>query len=348
MLGHGTGAIPSRIMLVGEAWGQDEERAAEPFVGVSGQELNRLLAEAGILRSECYVSNVVNARPPANDIGAWVALKKKDVTARHLPMRDKFVLPIVAEGFARLQTEIAMVRPNVIVAFGNLALWALTGNWGVTKWRGSLLRLDIKAMPAGVDLTDRPKLIPTIHPASVLREWAQRPYVLNDLRRAKRHLTSREYQTPNYRFILRPSMAQVKETLDWMFLELESGVPLWIDLDLETRAGHIACCGLSWSLTEAICIPFMDRSSATGYWHLEEEAWIVWRLYSVLTHPRVRVRAQNGLYDAQYIHRHWHFIPRFIQDTMISQHAIFSDLPKSLAFQASMYSEHYVFWKEDK
>ena len=133
----GCGPVPARVMIVGEAYGEQEERAGEPFIGASGLELNRMLHEAGIMRSECYVTNVVNARPPFNDIGAWVAAKKKDISHYHVPFRDKMVLPIVTAGYERLQREIEMVKPNVILALGNMAMWALTGAWGITKWRGS-------------------------------------------------------------------------------------------------------------------------------------------------------------------------------------------------------------------
>ena len=63
MLGHGNGPSNARIFIVGEAWGANEEHFNQPFVGASGTLLNELLQEVGILRSECFVSNVVNARP---------------------------------------------------------------------------------------------------------------------------------------------------------------------------------------------------------------------------------------------------------------------------------------------
>lgn len=322
-------------MLVGEAWGRDEEAAGEPFVGASGQELNRMLHEAGILRSECFVTNVVNARPPNNDLGLWMAGKKKDITAAHVPLKDKFVLPIVAQGYAQLLTEIAAVRPNVIVAFGNLAMWALTGNWAITRWRGSLLA------PEGL-----PKIVPAVHPAAILREWSFRAITLNDLRRAAREMKFPELIKPTWRFIVRPSFAQVEDRLNNLHAVLE-GLVVWLDFDIETRAGHIACVGISWSREDALCIPLMCVENKEGYWNLDEEAWIVWKLKEVLTHPNVRVRWQNGLYDAQYVYRHWHFIPRGAQDTMISQHIMFPGLRKALDFQASMFCDYYTFWKDD-
>lgn len=342
---RGDGPIPARIMLVGEAWGADEEREGIPFVGASGQELNRMLHEAGILRSECFVTNLVNHRPPGNDLGAWIAMKKKGVTPQHVWMRDKKVLPVVWEGYHQLMAEIEMVQPNLIVAFGNTALWALTGHWGILKWRGSQLKAEV-IQGAGVRELGL-KLIPTIHPASVLREWSQRASVLNDLRRAAKHLDSREYHPPKWNFIIRPNFSQVIDVLSTLHRRLEAGEETWLDFDIETRGGHIECFSLSWSRLDAICVPIMSYDGREGYWSLEEETQILYLMYKVTTHLKAKVRWQNGLYDAQYVHRWWHFVPRGGQDTMISQHTIFSDLPKSLAFQASTYAEWYVYWKDE-
>lgn len=344
---RGDGPIPARIMLIGEAWGEREEAEGRPFVGVSGQELNRLLQEAGIMRSECFCTNLVNRRPPGNEIGAWIALKKKDITAAHIPLRDRFVLPVVKEGFDQLMTEIRMVQPNLIIAFGNWAMWAMTGKQGIRNWRGSQLQIDSLFNVANGIAGNAIKVIPTIHPASVLREWSQRAAVLNDLRRAARHIHDRAYSPPKWEFLLRPTFKQVEDALTLLLFLLNNNEPQWLDLDLETSSGHIACCGISWSRTSAICIPFITRGNSAGYWNEEEELWIIWMLYRILTHRNASIRWQNGLYDAQYIHRWWHFIPRGCQDTMISQHSIFSDQPKALHYQASLYADWYVYWKDE-
>lgn len=328
-------------MLLGEAPGADEERLGTPFVGASGQELNRMLHDAGIMRSECYTTNVCKQRPMNNFLGNFIAPSKKAVTPAHKPLRDKMVLQPVLDGFEMLKQEIKSVNPEVIVACGNLALWALTGKWGISKWRGSYLRAD------GLAGGGKSWVVPTYHPAAVLRAWYERPVCVNDLRRAKRIVAGETPVHPAWAFTLRPNFSQVIQCLQTLHQRLESGENLWIDFDLETRAGHIACAGLSWSKTEAISIPFMCRENKDGYWSIEEEAFIVWWLWRVLCHPRVSVRWQNGLYDAQYTFRHWHFVPNGKQDTMISQHSIFGDMPKSLAFQASMYAEWYVYWKDE-
>jgi DNA polymerase I-like protein with 3'-5' exonuclease and polymerase domains/uracil-DNA glycosylase len=334
------GPTNARIMLIGEAPGEQEERLGRPFVGASGYELDRMLNEAGISRSECFITNLVRVRPPKNDINQFFAKAKKDRTSSHTEFKGKWVTREVLEGYDLLKREIATVRPAVIITLGNTSFWALTDLQGITKWRGSMLYSNGAAEPPV-------KVIPTIHPASVLREWKQRSIVVHDLRRAARFRDGSPYPKPKWNFILRPSYEQVITTLDQLQVRCYHSEPLRISFDLETRSGYIACAGLAWSLTDAICIPFMCVENPKGYWSIEEEAQIVWRLQGLLTHPRVEVIGQNLLHDAQYTWKHWHFVPKVAQDTMIAQHAVFSDLPKGLGFLASMYCDYYVYWKDE-
>jgi DNA polymerase len=325
-------------MIVGEAFGETEERTGEPFAGSSGMELNRMLHDAGMMRSECYVTNVVNARPPANNLDLWMPATKSRVTHDMVQLRGRFVKPIFKEGYESLRREIDLVKPRLIIALGNAALWALADRRGILKWRGSLLRLD------GDEAKQR--VIPTIHPAAVLRQWEWRVIAVMDLRRARRELVD-PVDKPRFAFTIKPNL----ETVLGHLRDLQAAVevePRWIDLDLETRAGHISCCGLAWSATEALCIPLMLRGSPDGYWLAEEEAKIVHALYRLLTHPNCWVRGQNLLYDCQYTYKHWHFIPNVKQDTMISHHTLWPGLKKSLDFQASMYCDYYVQWKPEK
>lgn len=353
----GAGSPSARIMIVGEAWGETEERTGIPFSGASGQELNRMLAEAGILRSDCYVTNVVNARPLYNDIRHWIPETKAKITGRMVPVRNKFVDPLVAAGVRQLGLEIDLVKPAVIIALGGTALWALTGNESIVKWRGSLLHYDkreVGTVPRGnalaanesssdVSLT---RVVPTYHPAAILRMWDWRKIAIQDLKRAAREITE-PAKVPEWDFVIKPSFEKVIAALQYLRYRV-SICPTWIDLDLETKASHISCCGLSWSRLEAICIPFMEDTDRRGYWLDAEEAEIVLRLYELLTHRNCWVRGQNLLYDAQYTFRRWGFIPNVKQDTMIAQHVLWAGMPKSLAFQASMYSRYYVTWKPDK
>ena len=309
----GEGNTSARIMLVGECYGEYEERAHSPFQGAAGQELSRMLQEIGITRSECYLTNLVNARPPFSDIEKWAVhkSKRKDITSDMVPSRDRWVKPIVREGFEQLLRRFILFSP---ISLSRLAtrVCGLTGAWGVTKWRGSVSFNGRQEMyPQGLlSPVEQPwtgKLVPTCIP-HLMRDFSQRPIVLNDLKRAKKEQHTKEYANePDWKFIVRPSFETACSTLAQLQDGLDNGTLEWLDFDLETRAGHIACAGLSWSKDEAICIPFMCVEDKTGYWVPEMEAQLVYLLYKVLTHPRVKVRWQNGVRRAIYP-RHWHFV----------------------------------------
>ena len=336
-----TGPCPAKIMIVGEAPGEREVAEGQPFVGFSGQEMSKMLQEAGIMRSECFITNVVRIRPPGNDINAFIAQKKSDISAQHIMMRDKFVLPVVRDGFELLKREIEMCQPNVIIAFGNVALWALTGQWGITSWRGSVMECDLE-----MALDYKPKVVPAYHPAAILRQWSWRQIAIHDLRRAASQSKFREVIRPDYSHVIRPDYSTVLTILHQLYQQVCER-PGKLAVDIETRAGHIACIGLAWSDREALCIPIMCMERADGYWPIEQEAQITFALYQLLTHPNCEVIGQNFSYDAQYFYRHLHFIPRLKRDTMLTQHTLFSNLQKGLDFLSSMYCEHHLYWKDE-
>lgn len=332
-----SGPMGARIMIVGEAPGVDEERQGAPFVGYSGQLLDQMLASAGISRGDCRVTNVCRERPPGNKMPLWVpATKKAQDECRAIgwpTVRGRVVHPHVSHGLDLLVAEVAAVRPTVIIALGNTALWALTSLDSVAKWRGSTLE------------TDYGIVVPTYHPASVLRQWTTKPFVVQDLRRAASCLVRYPHR-PGWAFQVRPTMSQVRDTLDMLYHKAEAG-PLKVACDIETRAGHIACLGIGWSDHEAICIPFLCVERPDGFWNEVDESEIVWRLYKLLTHPNLLCVGQNFIYDAQYILRHWNFYPRNVRDTMVAQHVCYPGMPKSLDHIASMYCDYYVYWKDD-
>lgn len=306
-----------------------------PFVGASGQELNRMLQEAGLNRAECFMTNLCRVRPPNNDITAFIPTTKREITAAHVPLLDRRVMPRIVDGYNLLMKEIELCKPKVIIALGGTALWALTGKWGAKHWRGSQL-----FTPAGVPV------IGTFHPAAILRQWSWRTIAVHDMRRAALIVRNGPVPEPVRHYIIRPTFGMVMETIGNL-TGLCAGTPAGfiLSLDIETAGGHIVCLGIGWSHADAICIPFSTGAGVVHYWSLEEEAQIVHALYRLLTHANARVIWQNGLFDAQYIFRHWHFLPRHHFDTMIGHHSCFSTTPKSLDYLASLYNEHYINWK---
>ena len=341
MICNPTGPAPAKVMIVGEAPGEQEAKAGVPFVGESGKELTRILLEAGIHRAQCFLTNVVRVQPPDSNIEHFIAARKADITPQHLLVRDKYCLPVVSDGIAQLQREIELVQPNVIIALGNVALWALTGQWGITSWRGSMMQTDL---PLALDY--QPKVIPAYHPAMVLRQWSWRPMLVHDLRRAAMMSHSRELILPDYRFIIRPDFTQASAILSDL-LAVAERMKLKLAPDIETRNGHIACIGFAWSRREAICLPLMCAERQEGYWTEDEETALMWQLFQLFTHPNVELVGQNFIYDAQYFFRHLHYIPRLVRDTMLAQHVIFPNQPKGLDVLSSLYCEYHRYWKDD-
>lgn len=337
-----SGPCPAKIMLVGEFPGEQEILKGEPFVGSAGLELSNLLRDAGIMRSACFITNVIRQRPPANDIDNFIAAKKASITAQHIQVQGKWVLPCVRDGIELLKREIEMCRPNVIFAFGNVSLWALTGESGITNWRGSVMEC---TLPLALDY--KPKVIPMYHPAMIMRNMDWRQIALHDLRRGKKESEFREIFRPDYDFLIRPDYGQVMATLDQLLAEADRRQPdsFKLSVDIETRAGHIACIGIAWSEVQAMCIPLMCVERDSGYWSEEEELTIMWRVYKLLTHLSAHVVGQNFLYDIQYFIRWLCYRPRLACDTMIAQHSMFSNVQKGLDFLSSMYCKYHTYWK---
>lgn len=338
---------PSGIMIVGEAPGSDETIERRPFVGKSGQELTRMLHESGINREECFITNVCKYQPPGNDIDKWFYTKTLAKTNGASYLAGRFPHKAIIAGLEELEREIEFVRPRVIIALGDTALWALTGESGISKWRGSMM--DLNFLGRG-NINTKIRVIPTLHPAFILRVWASRAILVHDLTRAKDQAI-KFTPIPIYNFLIRPSFFNAVGWLTEVIRRLNSSSDddgrIRISADIETRNKHIANIGLATSPIDAFSIPIMAKGSPEGYWDLEEEFTIIQLLQEILTHPRAYVVWQNGPYDLQYIPRYWGFLPNNNFDTMIAQGVCWPGVQKALHFLASMYCEYYLYWKDE-
>lgn len=331
-----TGPVPARIAVIGEAPGAEEALQGLPFVGPSGNLLNTLLQKVGLMRNSCWVSNVCNHHPPGGDISEWISDRKTPPGPDWRRINDKWAHPFVAQGLSKLLDELSEVKPDVILALGNTALWALTGNSGISKWRGSRLAWGNAIV------------VPSIHPAAALRDPALSSIILMDFKRALALLEGRQ-KPRQYSFLINPTFAQARNALTEL-LEKASNSPdkLLLSADLETRRYHIACIGIADSPETAFCIPFLELNKTNPfYWPFEEEATLTHLLIQLLSHPNILWVGQNFLYDCQYFYRFWGITPSQPWDTMIGHHSIYSNMRKGLDFLSSMYSHDHVYWKDE-
>jgi uracil-DNA glycosylase len=335
---YSKGPREAAVLVVGEAPGEDEVREGLPFVGYSGKELDKLLTETGFAPGACRITNVCHVRPPRNDISAFLGFSKKDAKPDSLYEHGKFYSPEIAHGLKILQMEIeSMPNLELIIGLGNTPLWALTGQFGITRWRGSQMfakRLTARPIP----------FVPTYHPAYILRLWSSRWIAQMDLRRARGWKEER-YVVPDYDFYIRPSFAGCTERLLYWLSLLDVGMPLKLATDIETRNGEIACIGLADSPFRAMCIPLL--TTAGSYWRPDEEAKLAWLLYRLLTHPMVEVIGQGFWFDQQYFARRLGFMCNLRHDTMMKQHVILPGVPKTLDFISSQHCHYHCYWKDE-
>jgi uracil-DNA glycosylase family protein len=167
----GEGNARARLMLVGEQPGNDEDRAGHPFVGPAGKLLDRALAEAGLERSDVYVTNVVKHFK-------WDPRGKRRIHAKPSASQIAACLPW-------LEAELDLVQPRIVGCLGATAAQSLLGRqFRVTQQRGTV-----------VPSRWGPDIVATVHPSTILRapdpeaRERERARLVDDLRVMKHALT---------------------------------------------------------------------------------------------------------------------------------------------------------------
>lgn len=333
--------MKNSIMLIGEAWGEQEAAARQPFVGKSGWLIKQLLSQVGIAFDECYATNVFNLQPRGNDIAALCGPKNEGIPGMPALVKGKYANASYAPELKRLYGEINRENPNLIIALGATAAWAILGSSGIRSVRGAPIGTTSPATAAtGVSLNRSFKVLPTYHPAAVLREWSLRPIVLADLDKAKRHSSEPGISRPSREIWVEPDL------LDLRRYEEEYIKPSHrLSIDIETKGDQITCVGFAPSIDTAIVIPFWSAAQKDGnYWRtLEDEmtAWDYVKRWCALK-PSV---FQNGLYD---IHRLWRTYGITCNladhDTMLLHHSLQPEMEKGLAFLGTIYTDE-ASWK---
>lgn len=306
----GEGELSSKLWLIGEAPGSNEERTGRPFVGGAGQILDGILHSVGIKRDDVYIDNVIQESPLKNDFGVFYKDKSK-----RAPTADLVI------AHHRINDLIVKHKPNVVVALGNESLYALTGQKGITKLRGSILGCH------GV------KVIPSLHPAMVMRQYEFRPVSVMDFHRIKEQSKFPEFPHPyNDNFTINPTFEQ---TIDYLeYLKAKE----YIAFDIETdRTTQITCIGFAWSKQDAICIPICY--SINSWWTPEEELAIIKKIRELFACTKPKFIAQNAQYDMTWIADRWGVeVKNLWMDTMIAFHCVYPELRKGLDFLCSIYT----------
>ena len=149
----GVGNPKARLMFVGEAPGEDEDKKGEPFVGRAGQLLTKIIEAIGMTREQVYIANVLKCRPPNN----------RNPEADEVEQCEPFLF-----------RQIDVIQPKVIVPLGKFAAQSLLRTTDpITRLRGR--SFDFRGAT----------LIPTFHPAYLLRNPSAKREVWEDMKKVR-------------------------------------------------------------------------------------------------------------------------------------------------------------------
>ena len=334
------GPHDARIMIVGEAPGEMEDRVGQPFVGQSGSVLKQMLNHVGIYFHECYVTNVSPKKPPNNDFSYYYSDKSKNNPKKEL-----------LDWQAELREKIEKVKPNIVIALGEEAMRAITNKRGITKWRGCLQQYK------------GTKILPTFHPSYVLRVYEHHVIFEMDMAKALVQSQSKELE---YDKVDISTALPLQQTLSWLDVAKRKER---VAFDLETIDLHIRCIAIAYrdkNITRAISIPFMKFQSAdmvcpnrllsetvssdipASYWNERDEMQLLDKIAEIMESSSVQKVGQNSIcFDSPIMQKDFnmstinhHF------DTMHAWHLLYSELPMGLDFLVSALTNYPNYWSE--
>lgn len=327
------GPINSKVILIGEAPGREEDEQLRPFVGPAGQELRRMLRHVGLGLDDLYRTNVFSQRPPDNDLAVGYGVPKDHPNAC-VSLGALTSKPVVTylhsahvHNLQRLYDEITAVNPNVIVPLGNTACWALGMGHGIGDMRGTVHHIEVNGKLY--------KVLPTYHPSAVVRQWDLRTIAITDLEKAHQEAATPDLQFDNTELWLEPSLADLDD-----FGQRYLAPAHECAFDVETKQGQITCLSFAPSVDVCIVIPFWVEGTNPNYWPTVADETRAWRwVQHWVEKPSLVKVTQNGLYDTTYLRTPHSMNPaNFSEDTMLASHSMYSEMRKGLGMLGSIYT----------
>lgn len=314
------GPFSADTAIVGEGAGESEVRMKMPFVGGAGAALWTLGRPYGLVKHECYTTNVMKRQISMG----------KDSDERYKVSRGEF------EAWAGLLRWELSCLPNLryVVVLGNYALKAITGNDGISNWRGSILEQRI---------ADRDVLVVcSFNPAYTLREPKFEPVLALDLAKVKLVREGR-YKKHEVNAIINPSFAESREHIRRLRADKKP-----VAYDIETINGHTACYGFANDAHEGVCIPL--RQTDYNTFTPAEEVQLLQDIQGMFDDPDIQMIAQNATFDGYFS---WmkdglRLHTKAAYDTMLAHHTLYPQLPHSLGFLVSQYTMHPFYKDEGK
>jgi len=312
MLCKTTGPNDSKIFFLGEAPGEIEEQTGLPFQNMhgAGKTFNLILSQNGINRRDVRIRNVALRRPTANNMSHFFYDSKCTVPKPELVM-----------WIEQLRMELEESRPNVVVAMGAYALWALTGMKKISEARGYVVE---STLVPGL------KVIPTYHPQAINYEWKLFPVSVFDVRKAVYNSNSPDIPKDKTQYV---APAAFEMFMDYMDTILKSRKRFAFDIEAHIGTAYPYLLGIADSAHFGMSFYNMKNNSSTVNSRQEAQLWQ--KLGELGRHCEVIMH--NASYDKAVMwHHHGVLFEKVWMDTLIAMHVIFPEFPRDLGFVGSI------------
>lgn len=320
----------SRVVFVGEAAGEQEALEGYPFVGPSGQELDREIRDSGLSHSDVWFTNPYKTRPPDNKLPKLVELGVDATTYE-----------------AQFWEELGEAKPTFIVACGKTPTNLLCPETIIHRrgkedeegvsfshWRGSLLTSPFLSWPHYV--------VPMYHPAFILRNYVERDINVFIISRVKEEFdyfqkNGKIQPLPERTLVVEPNIGQALDILRGM---LHANKPVSVDIEMLRRKVPYTI-GLSNDIQNAISICLWDYSNS--------DSIRLWMYLGAILRKLSLVGQNFTTFDAPWLRAVG--LPANIQnthDTLIRHHVLWPELSHKLEFQVMQYTREPFFKEEGK
>jgi uracil-DNA glycosylase family 4 len=324
------GNLNSKVVIIGEAPGKEEDRSGIPFVGYSGKLLDEMLLGAGFKSNDYWITNAYKTRPPNNEI--------KRISELGIPLilfHDEFF------------SEIRTYKPTIIISCGRTPTNLLCpftqpkafrgknpeDKEGFGSWRGSLLTSPHFDWPHYV--------IPMYHPAFVLRNYSEKEVSCLIVQRSFEEYT---YFNQNHGRLkplpIRNLVVNPKFEVCYNFLRRCLCSPNAISIDIELLKRKVP-------YTISFAISPMDAMSMSFWNYTTLELSLLWRQIDDVFKTKKQIGQNYYSFDCRWL-RCLGFSPNMdlVEDTLIRHHILWPGLPHKLEFMAMQYTRE-PYWKEE-
>ena len=334
------------VVAIGEAPGEHEVRESRPFVGPAGNILTGALRQAGLQRKDVHWTNVCLCRPPDNDMGSLLDGVRKQNRAIEKENRERKRVDKGAALEDLIPTPMACCAPRLwdeIRSFQNVISLGGTATKSLVNQSASIMSL--RGGPIELDRDDRVlRVLPTVHPAFVMRAKRWTHVFRSDVYKAARWFRGELGWEPPH-IIYHPSADRLREFLS------DPSVPFWsydVETDsIECLTAELRC--LSIGTAEAtVVVGYRSIEGAIPFYADAEMERVNEVLREFFTDPkRLKVGHNAGYYDRLVVENRLGVTPAPLMDTMLLHRLVESELPHSLGFVGSMYTD-VPSWKTDR